>query len=126
MSTQITSFSFLRRKSALLHHLSSAQLYSAPTNTAEISSGLLYYLSSLPVLHSMKRSPLIMLTVCGESSADVCYNCVQYTACKVTIFGVILVAFSRIRTEYGKIRENADQNNSKYEHFLRSDIFPFQ
>ena len=39
--------------------------------------------------------------------------------------------FSRIRTEYGEIlhispclvwmRENADQNNSEYEHFLRSD-----
>ena len=32
-------------------------------------------------------------------------------------------AFSRIRTEYEQIRsnENADQNNSKYEHFPRSD-----
>ena len=39
-------------------------------------------------------------------------------------------AFSRIRTEYGEIlpispysvqmRENADQNNSEYDHFLRS------
>ena len=40
-------------------------------------------------------------------------------------------AFSRIRTEYGgilrispysvRMRENADQNNSEYGHFLRSD-----
>ena len=40
-------------------------------------------------------------------------------------------AFCHIRTEYGEIlrispysvrmRENADQNNSKYEHFLRSE-----
>ena len=32
-------------------------------------------------------------------------------------------AFSRIRTEYGQIRsnENADQNNSKYGYFPRSD-----
>ena len=41
-------------------------------------------------------------------------------------------AFSRIRTEYGEIRrisqysvrvqENADQDNSEYGHFLRSDM----
>ena len=41
-------------------------------------------------------------------------------------------AFSRIRTEYGethrispesvRMRENADQNNLEYEHFLRSDV----
>ena len=41
--------------------------------------------------------------------------------------------FSRIPNEYGEIlrispysvrmRENADQNNSEYGHFLRSDIF---
>ena len=36
-------------------------------------------------------------------------------------------AFSRIRTEYGEIlysarmRENADENNSEYRHFLRID-----
>ena len=40
--------------------------------------------------------------------------------------------FSRIRTEYGEIlrispylvrmRENTDQNDSEYEHFLRSDL----
>ena len=28
--------------------------------------------------------------------------------------------FSRIRTEYGERRENKDQENSEYEHFLRS------
>ena len=57
----------------------------------------------------------------------------------MSIFGVILVrifpAFSRIRTEYGEILrispysvrtagrcgKNADQNNSEYGHFLRSD-----
>ena len=42
--------------------------------------------------------------------------------------------FSRIRTEYGEIlrispysvrmRENTDQNNSEYCHFLRSAYFP--
>ena len=56
------------------------------------------------------------------------------TTLKVSVYGVILVhifpAFSRFRTEYGKIlriypysdrmRENADQNNSEYGHFLRS------
>ena len=41
--------------------------------------------------------------------------------------------FSRIRTEYGEIRsispysvrmrENTDQNNSEYGHFLRSDVY---
>ena len=47
------------------------------------------------------------------------------------VFGVILVRISRIWTEYGEIlrislysvwmRENADQNNAEYGHFLRSD-----
>ena len=42
-------------------------------------------------------------------------------------------AFSRIRTEYGEVRsispysvrmrENADQNNSGYEHFSRSECY---
>ena len=54
----------------------------------------------------------------------------------MSVFEVILVrifpAFSRIRTEYGKIRsispysvqmwENGDQNYSEYGHFLRSDL----
>ena len=44
--------------------------------------------------------------------------------------GLFWSSFSRIRTEYGEIlcistnsvrmREKADQNNSQYEHFLRS------
>ena len=44
---------------------------------------------------------------------------------------LFLSAFSRIQTEYGeiwsispysvKMRENSDQNNSEYGHFLRSD-----
>ena len=44
-------------------------------------------------------------------------------------------AFSRIRTKYGEIQsistyslrmwENADQNNSKYEHFLHSGSYAF-
>ena len=44
--------------------------------------------------------------------------------------GLFWSSFSRIRTEYGEIlcistnsvrmRENTDQNNSEYEHFLRS------
>ena len=47
------------------------------------------------------------------------------------IFGVILVPTFRIRTEYKEIqsicpysvrmRENVDQNNSEYRHFLRSE-----
>ena len=51
------------------------------------------------------------------------------TVWKLLVFGVILSAFSRIRTEYGEIRsispysvrmrENADQNNSEYGYFLR-------
>ena len=50
---------------------------------------------------------------------------------KVSIFGVIMVCISRIRTEYGEILlisqysvrmwENIDQNNSQYGHFSRSD-----
>ena len=52
------------------------------------------------------------------------------TSWKVSVFGVILVRFFRIRTKYGEIpriflylvrmRENADQNNSEYGHFIRS------
>ena len=46
------------------------------------------------------------------------------------VFGVILAAFSRIRTENGEIRsispysvqmrKNTDRSNSEYGHFLRS------
>ena len=64
---------------------------------------------------------------------------VTSTAEKETVFGVILVhifpTFFRIRTEYEEIRtylsvfspnagkcgKNADQNNSEYGHFLRSE-----
>ena len=41
---------------------------------------------------------------------------VKNSAWKVSVFGVILELFSRIRTEYGKILRN-----SKYGHFLRSE-----
>ena len=49
----------------------------------------------------------------------------------MSVFGVILSAFSRIWTEYGKIlsispysvqmQKNANQNNSEYGHSLRSE-----
>ena len=46
---------------------------------------------------------------------------------RLSVFGVILVRISRIRTEYGvirtysvRMRESVDQNNSKYGHLLRS------
>ena len=49
-------------------------------------------------------------------------------AWKVSVFGVILVpifpTFFLIQTEYEEIVEcgkNADQNNSEYRHFLRSE-----
>ena len=49
------------------------------------------------------------------------------TACKVSVFGVILVRIfrhsdcTRKDTEYSfRMRENTDQNNSEYGHFLRS------
>ena len=63
---------------------------------------------------------------------------IKYTATKLSVFGVILVhmfpTFCCIRTEYGdtehlsvlspiarKCEKNADQNNSDYGLFLRSD-----
>ena len=49
------------------------------------------------------------------------------------MFGVVLVHIFRIRTEYGEIlrissysvrmRENKDQNNAEYEHFLGSAMW---
>ena len=49
---------------------------------------------------------------------------------------LFFVAFSHIRTEYGEIlyispysvrmRENMDQNNSEYGHFLRSVSFSYR
>ena len=62
-----------------------------------------------------------------------CYeNNVLKTLCKKCPYSESLQpGFSRIRTEYGetqcispysvRMRENADQNNSEYEHFLRSE-----
>ena len=56
----------------------------------------------------------------------------QYNEWKVSIFGDILVRIFYIRTEYGEILrispyslrmlENADQKNSEYWQFLRSDM----
>ena len=56
---------------------------------------------------------------------------INVTAWKVSVFGFILVLF-RIWTEYGeklrifpysvRMRENADQNSSKYGLFLHSDV----
>ena len=47
-----------------------------------------------------------------------------FTASKVSVLAVILVRTSRIQTEYlsvsARMRENTDQNNSEYGHFLRS------
>ena len=53
------------------------------------------------------------------------------TGWKAAIFGVLLVRIFPYSTEYGEIlrispysvrvRENADQNNTEYGHFLRSD-----
>ena len=50
--------------------------------------------------------------------------------------GLFWSAFSRIQTEYGEIlsispysvrmRENADQNNSEYGHFLRIDALQYE
>ena len=61
------------------------------------------------------------------------YFIYTYTLWKVSVFGVILVHISRIWTECGEIlhislyslqmRENTDQNNPKYGHFLCSDTF---
>ena len=58
------------------------------------------------------------------------WNPSSITSWKVSIFGVILVRIFHIRTEYKEIlrisqysvrmRENADQNNPEYGHFLRS------
>ena len=55
--------------------------------------------------------------------------CFYYPASKVSIFGVILVQFFRIRNEYREIRsispysarmrENANQSNSEYRHFTQ-------
>ena len=43
----------------------------------------------------------------------------MYTAWKVSVFGVILHNIF-LRSDW--MRENADQNNSEYGHFLRSGI----
>ena len=47
-----------------------------------------------------------------------------FTASKVSVLAVILVRISHIQTEYlsvsARMRENTDQNNSEYGHFLRS------
>ena len=47
-----------------------------------------------------------------------------FTASKVSVLAIILVRISRIQTEYlsvsARMRENTDQNNSEYGHFLRS------
>ena len=44
------------------------------------------------------------------------------TAWKVPVFGAILVRIFP-HSDWIRMRENADQNNSEYQHFLRSDSF---
>ena len=65
--------------------------------------------------------------ICFENFDYLLKICRIGTALKVSVFGVILYTFFRILTEYGEILrissysvQNADQNNSEYEHFLRS------
>ena len=43
------------------------------------------------------------------------------TAWKVPVFGAILVRIFP-HSDWIRMRENADQNNSEYQHFLRSEI----
>ena len=53
--------------------------------------------------------------------------------CVKSYLGLFWSTFSRIQSEYGEIlriypysvpmRENADENNSEYKHFLRSAVF---
>ena len=45
---------------------------------------------------------------------------INNTAWKVPIFGVILVRILRISPYSVRMRENVNQNNSEYGHFLRS------
>ena len=64
----------------------------------------------------------ILTTVIGKR-----FTATRYTAWKVSVFGVILVRiFPHLdwiwRDTEVRMRENADQNNSEYEHFLRSNI----
>ena len=53
------------------------------------------------------------------------YSSLRYSLRKKCLYSELFWSvFSRIRTEYGEIlrmRENTDQNNSEYGHFLRSD-----
>ena len=52
---------------------------------------------------------------------------VWYNVQKVSVFGVILDAFSRIRTDsvFSPNTGKSDQNNSEYRHFLRTDTLRF-
>ena len=72
-----------------------------------------------------------MATSTRSSSSRVCKNCLTLALRKKCPYSELFWSvFSRIRTEYGEIlrispysvqmRENTDQNNSEYGHFLRS------
>ena len=44
------------------------------------------------------------------------------TACKVSVFGVVLVRIFPHMDLIDRMRENTDQSNSEYQYFLRSVI----
>ena len=73
-----------------------------------------FFLGGGDSLHKMGLS--MMMIMCNKQHLTLREKCPYSELC--------WSAFSRIRTEYGEIlqemRENTDQNNSKYGHFLRS------
>ena len=78
------------------------------------------------------QDPLHICMQCKFFSGfSVCMTVYRGLHCvKSAVFGLSLAAFSRIWTVYGEIlfispysirmRENTDQNNAEYRHFLRS------
>ena len=95
----------------------------------EISFSNLFLLKCFYFLH------IILVSFCFGMWDFISVHCVKSVRIRSYCQYLPFRIQSRIRTKYGEIqsistyslrmRENADQNNSKYEHFLRSGSYAF-
>ena len=98
-----------------------------------LNMNIFKYCKYKPNQHFLQLNSSIIINNCLNDPFFNLLNLLQYALGKKCPYSELFwPAFSRFRTEYGEIlcispylvrmRENADQNNSDYGHFLRSDI----
>ena len=98
--TQGIYFSSLHRIYIILYHAVSTLVLSPQNQTKD---------SAFKIVNDLLTCKLFVFFVCGIEKLQLIYNCVK---------SVRIRSFSGLYSS--QMRENADQNNSEYGHFLRS------